>query len=124
MSYGASRLPFGVEATFPIGPLAFAFGTDGRVRGFENILRFAVRNHNGADIQTKRFLDDEFSNVSAVVGCWSPMFEGPELPVHVVHNPLARVSVAPGTFGKTAEEWHAIKGEDGDSSFWQIVRFA
>jgi len=50
------------------------------------------------------------------------MFAGPELPVQVVHNPLACVPVVPGTFGKAAEEWHAVSVEDGGERFWQVER--
>jgi hypothetical protein len=122
MSHGASRLPLALEATFPIGPLAFCFENGGRLLGTENILRFSFTNHNGAEIRTEPFLHEEFSNVSAVLGCSPPMFAGPELPVQVVYNPLARVPVVPGTFGKAAEEWHAVAVEDGGERFWQVER--
>ncbi len=122
MSHGASRLPFALEAAFPIGPLAFRFENGGRLLGTENILRFSFTNHNGSDIRTEPFLREDFSNVSAVLGCWPPMFAGPELPVQVIHNPLARVPVAPGVFGREAEEWHAVEVEDGGERFWQVER--
>ncbi len=122
MAAGASGLPLGLEATLAVGPRAFRFDEDGRLLGTGNILRFLFKNHNGAVIRTEPFLNEEFSNVSAVLGCWPHMFAGPELPVHVVHNPLARVPIPLGTFGKEAEEWHAIKVEEGGEWFWQTER--
>ncbi len=122
LAHGSSGLPFALEAAFPIGPRAFRFTEDGRLLGTENILRFFLANHNGAPIPTERFLDEEFSNVSAVLGCCPEMFSGPGLHVQVVHNPLARVPVAPGTFGEQAEEWRAVEGEEGGERFWQVER--
>jgi hypothetical protein len=109
---GISQLPFAVEAVFPIGPLAVPVTRDGRVDGEPaNVPRYAIRKASGADVSTANFLDARYANVSAIIGCnRRHMLSGP-LPLTVVHNPLARVSLETGIVGATKEYVAIDKGD-------------
>jgi type I restriction enzyme S subunit len=89
---GITQLPFVVEAVFPVGPLAVRVDrNDGRVVGDAyHTSRYTIEKPNGAAVPTDSFLNPEYANISAVLGCGrANMRYG--LPLSVVHNPLATV---------------------------------
>jgi hypothetical protein len=104
---GASRLPLAIETVFPVGPLAIPFDRETQKLGQAEISsRFAIRKANGALVPTTPFVDEAFAGVSALIGFSRDRSVTPELPLHVVHNPCARVRVPFGVLGRAIEEWY------------------
>jgi hypothetical protein len=100
---GISQMPFAVEATFPVGPIAVPISLDGRADGeARRIPRYSIRNANGAEVPTDSFLNPRYANVSAVIGAikWDML---QPLPLTVVHNPLAAVPLPREIFATTKE---------------------
>jgi type I restriction enzyme S subunit len=101
--HGISQMPFAVEATFPVGPIAVPVSREGRIDGeARRIPRFSIENANGAEVRTDSFLNPLYANVSAVIGTvkWDML---KPLPLTVVHNPLAAVALPTEIFGATKE---------------------
>jgi hypothetical protein len=101
---GITQMPFAVEAVFPVGPLAVRVDrSDGRVVGDAyHTARYMIEKPNGASVPTDSFLNPEYANVSAVLGCGrSHMRYG--LPLAVIHNPLATIPLLPGILGVDKE---------------------
>jgi hypothetical protein len=101
---GITQLPFAVEAVLPVGPLAARVNrNDGRVVDDAfHTTRYMIEKPSGAPVPTDSFLNPEYANVSAILGCSrSHMRFG--LPLAVVHNPLARVPLKPGLLGADKE---------------------
>jgi hypothetical protein len=97
---GITQLPFAVEAVFPVGPLA--------VR---------VNRNDGPVVGDAFHTAPEYANVSAILGCGrSHMRFG--LPLAVVHNPLARVSLQPGLLG--ADKEYVVDNEGEFSSLRRL----
>lgn len=109
---GSSRLPFAVEAVFPIGPLAYPITQDGQPDGEpKNIPRHTIQKPSGKDIPTGNFLDPCYANVSAIIGCYQKDMVNGTLSLTVVHNPLARVPLPRGIFGANKEYVADDKGD-------------
>jgi type I restriction enzyme S subunit len=109
---GISQMPFAVEAVFPIGPLAVPVSMDGEPAGKpERVPRYMIRNHNGTDIPTGNFLDPHYANVSAIMSSYRKEMADGELPLTLVHNPLATVPLPTGVLGANKEY---IAEEHGD----------
>jgi type I restriction enzyme S subunit len=109
---GVSKLPFAVEAVFPIGPLAFSVSRDGKVSGpAQNLSRFTVQKENGTEIPTYAFLDTKFKNISAVFQGHQKDCYRRELVLSVVHNPLALNKLSVGMLGGHRE---FVAEPDGD----------
>ncbi len=109
---GISQMPFAVEATFPIGPIAVPISRDGRTDGeARRIPRYSIRNANGAEVPTDSFLNPRYGNVSAVIGAvkWDML---QPLPLTVVHNPLAAVPLPREIFAATKEYVADDHGEE------------
>jgi type I restriction enzyme S subunit len=101
---GISQLPFAVEAVFPIGPLAIPITSDGRPDGEPmRVPRHTIRKRNGTDVATGNFLDPHYANVSAIMGCYRKEMADGVLPLTIVHNPLAGVSLPRGILGANKE---------------------
>lgn len=124
LAHGISRLPYVVEATFAMGPLAFVYDSDtGRFKGTSQTVRPVTENRNKAPVRTEPFFNPAYSGVSAVIGCAAPMFSDAILPIQVAYNPLAKVSLAPGLFGRAAEEWTAEPaGAYNEAQEWDLKR--
>ena len=127
--HGISRLPFVVESVFAIGPLAISIDPETRKLGsaFQTV-QASVENRNKAAVPKERFFRDEFSGVSAVLGCYAaagchaPGGDG-MLPVQVAYNPLALRPIAPGQLGTGAEEWTAdFVTETDEGTEWSVKR--
>ena len=122
---GISRVPFVVEAVFPIGPLAIEVDVlSGKLgSGFQTI-EPEVLNRNKSPVSKTIFHSPDYSGVTAVFAC-HPFGSAPDLlPMKLVHNPLADVPIAPGRFGNLTDEWQAtLVGQDegGDQS-WEVER--
>jgi hypothetical protein len=109
---GITQLPFAVEAVFPVGPLAVRVNrNDGRVVGDAfHTARYTIEKPNGASIPTDSFLNPEYANVSAIVGCGrSHLRYG--FPLAVVHNPLARIPLPRRLLGTDKEYVADDEGE-------------
>ncbi len=124
LAHGHSRMPYLVEATFAMGPLAFEINTTtGAFVGTSPTVSFSTANRNNSPVRTEPFFNRNYSNVSAVIGCVPPMFCESILPIQVAYNPLADVSLKPGCFGQSAEEWTAeLVGTDAEGQDWKLRR--
>ncbi|CAD5291691.1 conserved hypothetical protein [Bosea sp. 62] len=115
---GITRMPFGVESVFPVGPLQYAINREtSKIEGASISLRFSIINHNNTAIPTTPFLDPAYAGVSAVFGCAADRRHGKPLAMHVVHNPLATVPVSHGLFGVDEDEWFAVPIKDAPGEF-------
>ena len=115
---GISQLPFGVEAVFPVGPMAYRVNRDtGKIgQGFVSE-RFHIINANNATVATTPFLDPRYAGVSALVGCAAERTYGKPLDIHVVHNPRADVPLPLGSLGAKDDEWFAAPVEGRTDEF-------
>jgi hypothetical protein len=109
---GITQMPFGVEAAFPVGPLAYRIdrATAKIGEGFISE-RYHIVNANKAQVPTTSFLDPKYSGVSALIGCAAYRTYGKPLDLHVVHNPRADVPLPFGTLGGQDDEWFATPAE-------------
>jgi hypothetical protein len=101
-------MPFGVEAVFPVGPLAYRINRE--TRKFEGSFiseRFYLVNRNNATVPTTPFVDPTYAAVSALIGCATNRCHGNPLAVHVVHNPRAEIQLPLGLLGGHDDEWFA-----------------
>ncbi|TRL37172.1 hypothetical protein FM996_03050 [Methylosinus sporium] len=104
---GVSRLPLALETVFPVGPLAIPFDRVTQKLGQAEVsLRFDIAKANGSTVPTTSFVDQTHAGVSAVIGFSRDHAIAPELSLHVVHNPFARVRVPFGVLGRSVEEWY------------------
>ena len=124
IAHGVSRLPYAVEVTLGVGPVAIQIDAQtGRHLGAVQTARLEVENRNKALVRTEPFLRPEYAGVSALLGCCASTFAEPLLPVQVAHNPLSAVRLPVGVFGTGAEEWAAtMVGEDAEGQDWQLSR--
>jgi hypothetical protein len=82
---GISQMPFAVEATFPVGPIAVPISHEGRIDGeAQRIPRYSIQSAKGAEVRTDSFLNPLYENVSALIGCvkWDML---KPLPITVGH---------------------------------------
>jgi hypothetical protein len=100
---GSSRFPFAVEAVFPIGPPAFPINPAGQPDGEPaNVPRYEIPKPNNSTVPTANFLNPDYANVSALVGCYHKPTLNPDyqktgkISLTVVHNPLADVPLPRG----------------------------
>jgi hypothetical protein len=101
---GITQLPFAVEAVFPVGPLAVRVDPNsGRIVGDAfHTARYIIEKPNGTRVPTDSFLNPEYANVSAILGCGrSHMRYG--LALAIVHNPLATIPLPPGILAADKE---------------------
>jgi type I restriction enzyme S subunit len=109
---GISRLPLAVEAVFPIGPLAVPISRAGKQDGpARNIPRFSVKKQSGREVETFRFLDPIFANVSAVMQAHQKDLHEKQLVLSTIHNPLAANQLPIGLLGGRKE---FVAKADGD----------
>jgi hypothetical protein len=87
---GISQLPYAVEATFPIGPIAIPLNRQGQqVAPAQNLWRSSLLNKNGAQVRTDNFFDDKYKHISAVMGAHQRDMFNNQLHLSLAHNPLA-----------------------------------
>ncbi len=116
--FGNSGLPFAVEAVFPIGPIAFPITPEGKPAGDPvNVPRYAIQKSNSSKVSTANFLCPGYANVSAIIGCWrKDMLE--DLPLTVVHNPLATNPLARAILGANKEY---VADQEGDGYVLRLL---
>jgi hypothetical protein len=115
---GISRMPFGVEAVFPVGPLAYRIDREtAKIRDGFISERYHIINANQAQVATTPFLDPKYSGVSALIGCAAERTCGRPLDLHVVHNPRADIPLPLGTLGGQDDEWFATPVAGGADEF-------
>lgn len=101
---GISRLPYAVEATFPVGPLAIPIDRQGRPQGpAQNTWREFVLNKNDKEVRTDNFLDRSHGHISAVLGTHQRDLWSESLYLSLVHNPLAKNPMPKQILGSTKE---------------------
>jgi len=101
---GSSRLPFSVEAVFPIGPLAYPITLHGQPDGEPaNIPRYTIQKPNSAAVPTDNFLDPHYANISAMIGVWQKDMLSGSLSLTLVHNPLATIPLPRAILGAKKE---------------------
>jgi hypothetical protein len=113
---GISRLPFAVEAVFPIGRIAFPITLDGQPDGeAANIPRHEILKPDSSTVPTNNFLNPHYANVSALLGCHhkymlnSNYSTTGKSSLTLVHNPLAATPLPRGILG--VEKEYAAAGE-------------
>ncbi len=116
--FGSSRLPYAVEAVFPIGPIAFPITPDGKPDGEPaNVLRYIIQKPNNSPVRTDNFLNPSYANVSAIVGFWrKDMLKG--ILLTVVHNPFAAVPLPRGILSAKREY---VADEEGDHHVLRLL---
>ena len=108
---GVSRFPFAVEAVFPIGPLAYPIPMDGHTDVEPvQVPRYEIpKKSNNSSVPTANFLDPDYANVSALLGCYhKPMMnhgyqKTRMISLTLVHNPLAAIPLPRGILGAEKE---------------------
>lgn len=114
---GISQLPMALEAVFPVGPLAISI-IDGKIDGEPiRVQRRYIKKPN-AQVPTTTFLMEEFSHVSAVLGCVKKDMLCEKFPLSLVHNPLAVAPLPRRILGATKE---FVADEQGDQYFVQPI---
>jgi hypothetical protein len=114
---GISRLPFAVEAVFPIGPLAFPITIDGQRDGEPaNVPRYEIPKNNNSLVPTTNFLNPDYTNVSALLGSYHKPMMNPDyqktgrISLTLVHNPLAAIPLPRGILGVENEYFAEEQG--------------
>ena len=116
---GSSRWPFAVEAVFPVGPLAFPITQDGQPDGEPaNVPRYEIPKPNNSAVSTANFLNPEYENVSALLGCYhKPMLNHDyyqktgKISLTLVHNPLAANPLPRGILDVEKEYVAEVEGD-------------
>jgi hypothetical protein len=116
---GSSGFPFAVEAVFPIGPLAFPITQDGQPDGEPaNVPRYEIPKPNNSTVSTANFLNPEYENVSALLGCYhKPMLNHDyyqktgKISLTLVHNPLAANPLPRGILDVEKEYVAEVEGD-------------
>jgi hypothetical protein len=109
---GISGLPFAVEAVFPIGPIAFPITPEGEPAGDPiNVTRYTIQKPNKSQVPTGNFLNPDYANVSAIIGCWRKDMLGEGIWLTVVHNPLATIPL-PRNILRANKEYSADLEDD------------
>ncbi|OPY99232.1 hypothetical protein A5906_26240 [Bradyrhizobium sacchari] len=115
---GISQMPFGVEATFPVGPLAYRIDPETHKIGDGFIWeRFHIVNANRAKVPTTSFLDPAYAGISALIGCGAQRPGKASVAMHVVHNPLAETKLPLGSLGAGDDEWWPSPVADKEGEF-------
>lgn len=117
---GVSGFPFAVEAVFPIGPIALVFTPEGEPVGEPvNVPQHAIKKPNNSSVATANFLDPNYANVSAIIGCWRKDTLDEGLQLTVVHNPLATIPLPIEILG--ADKEYAAD-QEGDHYNLRLLR--
>jgi type I restriction enzyme S subunit len=117
--FGSSRLPFAVEAVFPMGPLAFPITLDGQPDGEPaNIPRHEIQKFNSSSVRTDNFLDRRYANISAIIGCVQKDMLNGSLSLTLVHNPLATIPL-PRAILSAEKEY--VADQKGDHYVLQLL---
>ena len=115
--HGITTLPWAVETVLPVGPMSMTFFRGKPLTKAEHSHRLSVPKRVGVAVPLDPFLDPACAQISALVGCTRRHHPDPELPLCVVHNPLAVVPIRLGLFGPHAEEWAVKPGDHGNGAF-------
>jgi hypothetical protein len=115
---GKSGLPFAVEATLPFGPLAYPITPDGQPDGGPvNFPRNEIPRQDKRPVSTANFLDPDYANVSALLGCYHKPTLNPDyvktgkISLTLVHNPLAANPLPRGILDVEKEYVAEVEGD-------------
>ena len=113
--FGISQMPWAVEVAYTVGPLTLS------KQGIKHSARLSVEKSPNekspkVNIPTGLFLNPDYNQVSAVIGCSRNCMLGDKLYLSVVHNPLAVNPCPQKIFGDCMEY---ILQENNDS--WDIT---
>src|SRR5262249_9095887 len=106
---GISRFPVAVEAVFPVGPLAYPVPVGGQPDGEPaKGPRYEIPKINSSSVPTANFLNPDYANVSALLGCYHKPMMNPDqtagaISLTLVHNPLAAIPLPRGILGVERE---------------------
>ncbi len=119
LHHGISRYPFAVEAVYCVGPTAINIDRNtGKVGKAFVTIRTNIQNANGAKVPTSPFVDPAYSGVSGLIAITRDRSEDAVMPLDVIHNHFADVSLPNGIFGSTGTEWVT---EAADTSGEEII---
>lgn len=121
--FGVSRLPHVVEITMAVGPLQYSLSRETlELMDVRHQNRILVSNRNDKPVPTATFLRGDNPGLSALVGIGLSRVEQDLLPLLVIHNPFAAVSLPRGALGFDTREWVAtLNRSDDDATHWDIV---
>ena len=106
VNHGITRYPFAVEAVYPVGPLAYEVDrVTGRIGNAIVTQRLSIKNKNNAPVATTVFIDLAYAGISAVVACTMDRSDEAVLPLDIIHNHFANVSMPRGILGSAGDEW-------------------
>ena len=120
--FGASNLPYVVEATLAVGPLRFNY--DRQTMGFKGAAhdQRTMTQKGMSAVPTAVFFDRSNRGIAAVAGIGLSRVEATMLPLLVAHNPNADCPFPTGQLGDGSREWAAcLKSEDKSASYWEIT---
>lgn len=96
-SHGISQLPFVVESVFAVGSIAYEIErSTGKVLRAVQSEQHYVENRNNAQVAKLSFLLPDCTFVSAVLGCYSTVYDDALLPTQIAYNPMAKIPLIPG----------------------------
>jgi hypothetical protein len=106
LQHGASRYPYAVEAVYALGPVAIPIDRETGKFGKPFVSRREeIQTVKGAPVPTYLFIDPTYAGISAIMACSFDRSKDTDLPLDIVHNHFARVSVPHGILGRAGEEW-------------------
>ena len=104
LQHGASRYPYAVEAVYALGPVAIPIDRETGKFGKPFVSRREeIQTVKGAPVPTYLFIDPTYAGISAIMACSFDRSKDTDLPLDIVHNHFARVSVPHGILGRAGE---------------------
>lgn len=103
---GISQLPWAAESVFPLGPLAI------QGNKLSHSPRYSISKKNNKNaVPTDNFLNPDFKNISAIIGCSRIDMLRNELIFSLVHNNMAENKCPRGSL-KATNEYEVSENDD------------
>lgn len=105
--HGISQYPCALEAVYPVGPQQVSFSKETlEVVSSDLQFRPKIKNVNGAEVATHRFLQPEYSGISGLIASNEKPYDPPlngQMPLIVVHNQNAHAPIRSEILGADIE---------------------